>query len=79
MILVQSKAGHDKDRIFFIIEEAGEYVYLVDGKTRTLRNPKKKNRKHIEVLPFTWEPETRDKLRDEEIKYALKQFKCSNK
>ena len=43
--LVKSLAGHDKDEVFFILKEEVEYVYLVDGKYRTLDKPKKKNRK----------------------------------
>ena len=43
--LVKSLAGHDKDEVFFILKEEGEYVYLVDGKYRTLAGPKRKNRK----------------------------------
>ena len=42
-----SKAGHDKGRMYIIMKEEGEYVYLADGKTRTIENPKKKKKKHI--------------------------------
>ena len=48
--LVKSLAGHDKDEVFFILKEEGEYVYLVDGKYRTLAGPKRKNRKHVETV-----------------------------
>ena len=41
--IVKSLAGHDKEEVFFILREEGEYVYLVDGKYRTLDKPKKKN------------------------------------
>ena len=48
--LVKSLAGHDKDEVFFILKEEVEYVYLVDGKYRTLARPKRKNRKHVEAV-----------------------------
>ena len=48
--LVKSLAGHDKDEVFFILKEEGEYVYLVDGKYRTLARTKRKNRKHVEAV-----------------------------
>ena len=48
--LVKSMAGHDKDEVFFILKEEVEYVYLVDGKYRTLARPKRKNRKHVEAV-----------------------------
>ena len=50
--IVKSLAGHDKEEVFFILREEGEYVYLVDGKYRTLDKPKKKNRKHDYQLNF---------------------------
>ena len=43
--LVKSLAGHDKERIYVIIKEQGEYVYLADGKYRTMDKPKRKNKK----------------------------------
>lgn len=49
-MLAKSKAGHDKGHIYVIIEIDETYVYLVDGKIRTLDNPKKKKRKHVQVI-----------------------------
>ncbi len=49
-MLARSKAGHDKDQIFVIIKTEQEYVYLVDGKTRTVCRPKKKKQKHIQII-----------------------------
>ena len=46
----KSKAGHDKEEIFIIINKEEEYVYLVDGKSRILDKPKKKKIKHIKVI-----------------------------
>ena len=45
-----SKSGHDKGHLYVIIKTDDEYVYLVDGKIRTLSNPKKKNKKHIQII-----------------------------
>ena len=44
-----SLAGHDKGHIYLIVKEEKEYVYLSDGNIRTINNPKKKNKKHIQV------------------------------
>lgn len=49
-MLAASKAGHDKGMVYVIIKEEAEYIYLVDGKIRTLAKPKKKNKKHIQVI-----------------------------
>ncbi len=36
-----SRAGHDKGRLYFVISEEDEYVYLVDGDLRPVEKPKK--------------------------------------
>ena len=41
-LLASSKAGHDKDKIYVIIREDEEYVWLADGKYKTNANLKKK-------------------------------------
>lgn len=46
----KSKAGHDKEKIYIIIKEDKEYVYLVDGKNKLLTNPKRKNKRHVQVI-----------------------------
>lgn len=48
--IVKTLAGHDKDQLFVIIDKQGEYVYLVDGRVRTLQKPKKKKEKHIQFV-----------------------------
>ncbi|WP_105616883.1 KOW domain-containing RNA-binding protein [Vallitalea okinawensis] len=48
--IVKSKAGRDKDHYFIIIEDLGEYVYLVDGHLRKLEKPKKKKKKHLQTI-----------------------------
>ena len=46
----KSKAGHDKNQIYVILKEDTEYVYLVDGKLKTIDKPKKKRKKHIQII-----------------------------
>ena len=46
----KSKAGHDKDQLYFILKEEEEFVYLVNGTTRPLDKPKKKRKKHVQVI-----------------------------
>ena len=47
--LIVSKAGRDKGQLFFVIDADEQYVYLADGKSRKLANPKRKNIKHISM------------------------------
>ena len=46
----RSLAGHDKCAVFIIIDCDDEYVYLSDGKNRLINDPKKKKRKHIQII-----------------------------
>ena len=48
--LAKSKAGHDKYKIYVIIRENDEYVYLSDGDLKKIDNPKKKNKKHVQPI-----------------------------
>lgn len=76
----KSKAGHDKDEIFIIINIEEEYVFLADGRIRTISKPKKKKVKHIQVINKIDE-ELQNKinsgkvLRNEDIKRAIKCYK----
>ena len=45
--LVYSRAGRDKGTLFVVLSLANGYVYLSDGDTRRVENPKKKKLKHI--------------------------------
>ena len=45
--LVYSRAGRDKGTLFLVLKRDGEFVYLADGDTRQVENPKKKKLKHI--------------------------------
>lgn len=49
-MLAKAKAGRDKDKIYVIYEVDNTYVYLVDGKKRPLKKPKKKKRKHVQII-----------------------------
>ena len=46
--LATSKAGHDKDRLYMIVGEEGECVYLCDGRLRGVEHPKKKKKKQLQ-------------------------------
>ena len=49
-MLARSKAGHDTGKVYVIIEVDDAYVYLADGSIRTLKNLKKKKKKHVQVI-----------------------------
>lgn len=47
----ESIAGRDKGRLYMIVGTEGEALLLADGKYRLLKDPKRKNRKHVRLLP----------------------------
>ena len=49
-MLARSRAGHDAGTLYVITEADDTYVYLVDGRIRTLDKPKKKKHRHIQVI-----------------------------
>lgn len=49
-MLARSKAGHDAGKIYVIIDTDDAYVYLADGRIRTLGKPKKKKKKHVQLI-----------------------------
>ena len=49
-MLAKSKAGHDKGQTYVIFDVDESYVYLIDGELRKIANPKKKKKKHVQLI-----------------------------
>ena len=83
--LAQSKSGHDKGSYYVIIKEEAD-LYLADGRLKTVEKPKRKNKKHIQIIKKLPEEVTEllpqdGEFRNEEIKRALKLYQksiCNN-
>lgn len=79
--LASSKAGHDKDKVYIIIKEDAEYVWLADGKLKTVDHSKKKRKKHVQIIKYFNNEEMQSKLlegrevSDLEIVMVLKKYK----
>ena len=75
-----SKAGHDKGALYVVVGCEGDFVYLCDGRLKLMASPKKKRLKHIQPINRLVAKELLERLatgqtvRDEEIKYAIKQY-----
>ena len=84
-MMAASKAGHDKLQVYVIVKEEGDYVYLSDGRLKPVDNPKKKSKKHIQIIKHQINEELAQKLAsgvkvyDEEIKLAIKLWNRKNK
>ncbi len=78
MKLAVSRAGHDKDSIYVIVKEEANMVYLADGKYKPLEKPKRKNKKHIQVIKKLPKEITevfkQENFRNEEVKRVIKLY-----
>lgn len=73
-MLATSKAGHDKDSVYVIIREDGEYIYVADGRGRTADRPKRKNKKHVQLIKKKRMPEPENGFDDLEMKRMIKEY-----
>lgn len=48
--IVQSENGRDQGKPLFVLEVEGDYLILVDGKSRRVEHPKRKKEKHCAFL-----------------------------
>ena len=48
--VVMSIAGREKNELFLILKTEGNWAYLINGKSRPIESPKKKNFKHLQLL-----------------------------
>ena len=48
--VVKSTAGRDKEDLFYVISADPIYLFLANGKDRTLDKPKRKKRKHVQKV-----------------------------
>ena len=73
--VVFAKCGRDKGDAFVIISLQDGYLYLVDGKRRTLDRPKKKKAKHVQPVNYIANVITEGRaLQDADIRKELKLF-----
>lgn len=49
-MLARSTAGHDRGKVYVIIDADDAYIYLADGRIRTLDKLKKKKKKHVQLI-----------------------------
>ena len=47
----ESLAGRDKGRLYLIVGKDGDALLLADGKYRQVNAPKRKNQRHVRLLP----------------------------
>ena len=78
--IVKNIKGRDKDNLYLIYKVECDKIYLVNGDTKLIENPKVKNDKHLESMGIVVE-NLKDKIQnnktiyDAEIYSALRKFK----
>ena len=48
--VVVSTAGHDQGQLFYVIATDEGFLYLANGKDRSLDKPKRKKRRHVQKV-----------------------------
>ena len=75
--IYSSHYNTESNQIYLIKEKDEKSVYLVNGTSRTLDMPKKKNAKHIQIiknLPIEVTEILEENLSDLTVKRAIKQY-----
>ena len=82
--IVVSITGHDRGEHYLVIDCDKDFIYVADGRLKTLDKPKKKNKKHVSRLGKSDEfidiRKSDNNFNDVKLKYLLKKWrsKCLN-
>lgn len=71
----KSLLGHDRNQYYLVVKKEEQNVYLVNGTTKSLDSPKKKNRRHIQIirkLPDEVREALEESVTDLTVKRAIK-------
>ena len=63
--IIQSDAGRDKGKLFYVLGVEGEFLLLADGKSRRVEAPKRKKRRHV-LFVASEETRVSEKIKGEE-------------
>ena len=74
--IVKAIAGRDMGSYFFVLETEGDFLLLADGKRRRLESPKRKRRKHVELVARSQSPvaekiRSNEKITNSELRRAI--------
>lgn len=74
-MIVRAVAGKEQDQFYSIIRLEDNFVYLADGRRRTLEQPKRKNRKHVRATGTVWDL---NGMTNSALRRRLRQYQESN-
>lgn len=76
-MLAWSRAGHDTGTLYVILKTDEEYVYLTDGRLKPIEKPKKKKKKHVQVMrtiPQELADMSENAIKNEDIRRVIRRF-----
>lgn len=73
-MLAISRAGHDRDTLYYIVKADDRFVWLADGELKPVEAPKKKSLRHIQVIKHGMEPMP-EHLTNEAVKRIIKLYR----
>ena len=50
LMLATSKAGHDKNQVYVVLEEQDDFFLIANGTTKSILKPKKKKKIHLQLI-----------------------------
>ena len=72
--LVRSLAGHDRGGIYAVLAADAAFVYIADGRRRSVNHPKKKKRRHLKAVAEAERTAKVSWQNNAEIRTFLKQY-----
>ena len=81
--IVKAIAGRDTGSYFFVLATEGDFLLLADGKRRRLESPKRKRRKHVELVgesrsPVAEKIRSNEKITNSELRRAIAAVSSGN-
>ena len=81
--IVTSTAGRDKGEAFFVLATEGDFLLLADGRRRRVESPKRKRRKHVELVqegsgPAADKIRSSEKITNSELRKAIAAIRGSD-
>ena len=73
-MLVYSKAGRDKQKMFLVLDVKNGYAYIADGDLRKSEKPKKKKLIHLQKTNYIFDNVSKD-IENFEIRRIIAQHK----
>ncbi len=65
--IIESTAGRDRGKLFYVIRTEGAYALLANGKDRKLEHPKRKSFKHLRLVTRIASPIAAKLMRGETV------------